>query len=134
MINVNNSINLFTLEPAKISPLHRYTLLVWPQVRWMDQQQPLDMTDYKNPDSNFQKMVSIIKYNVLKALDKHAEKGQTKWEYSIYVLGFAHVGWSLSISTCKSPGSHFQKMEPQRIIAYIYAGHVWFKLFNGIEI
>ena len=42
----------------------------------MDQQEASILTEHKNPDSNFQKMVSIIKYNALKALEELSERAE----------------------------------------------------------
>lgn len=42
------------------------------QAMWMGQQNPLDMTDHKDPQSDFGKEVNRIKYNIMRALDEHA--------------------------------------------------------------
>ena len=39
----------------------------------MDTEDPLDMSDYKNPASKFQKEVSRIKFNVHQALSAYAD-------------------------------------------------------------
>eukprot|EP00438_Fugacium_kawagutii_P007505 Skav228325 [mRNA] locus=scaffold4117:257355:261343:+ [translate_table: standard] len=42
------------------------------KVSWMGQQDPLDMTNYKDPQSPFGREVSRIKHNVMRALDEYA--------------------------------------------------------------
>ena len=60
--------------------MHAHVYIIVPpasaEAMWMDDRSSkgtLDMTNYKDPTSDFQREVSRIKFNVMRALDAYAE-------------------------------------------------------------